>query len=252
MRPSSLAGDLLNLFLPRACLGCGDRLPPEEGESLVCARCRSLLRPPPPPRCPRCDVPLGTGQPAGATCLECAGWPDILVSARAAVIMEPPADALVHALKYDGWRSLGDLMGRRMVDVCPPPAGESLVIPIPTTPRRRRMRGYNQAQVLAEVVASRLGVPMIGALHRPKGGTQVRSGPRERRSNVQGSFRVIPSLCSRIRGTEVILIDDVLTTGSTVLSAASALEEEGAASVRVATFARALPFGVEGTRTLAG
>jgi ComF family protein len=210
------------------------------------------LRQPPPPRCPRCDVPLGTGHPAGAACLECAGWPEILVSARAAVIMEPPADALVHALKYEGWRPLGELMGRRMADVCSPPVGESLVIPIPTTSRRRRMRGYNQAQVLAEVVARKLGVPMVEALDRHKGGTQVRLGPRERRSNVQGSFRVIPSLCSRIRGTEVILIDDVLTTGSTALSAAAALEEEGAASVSVATFARALPFGVEGTRAPTG
>ena len=162
--------------------------------------------------------------------------------------MEPPADAIVHALKYGGWRSIGEMMGRRMVAVCSPPEGDAVVVPIPTTSRRRRVRGYNQARVLAEVVARELGVAMVEALDRPSGGTQVRLGPRERRSNVQGSFRVIPSSCSRIRGPGVILIDDVLTTGATALSAASALGEKGAKSVHLLTFARALPFGVEGCR----
>jgi ComF family protein len=212
-------------------------------------RCRTLLRSPAPPRCLRCDVPLGTGQPVGATCLECADWPEILAFARAAVVMEPPADALVHALKYGGWRSLGEMMGRRMATVCPPVGGDPVVVPLPTTSRRRRMRGYNQARVLAEVVARELGVALVEALDRPSGGTQVRSGPRERRSNVHGSFRVVPSSRSRFRGLEVILIDDVLTTGATALSAASALGEKGAKSVRLLTFARALPFGAEGRRT---
>jgi ComF family protein len=165
--------------------------------------------------------------------------------------MEPPADALVHALKYGGWHSLGEMMGRRMAAVYSPPERGLVVVPIPTTSRRRRMRGYNQARVLAEVVARELGVTVVEALDRSRGGTQVRLGPRERRSNVQGSFRVIPSSCSRIRGTGVILVDDVLTTGATALSAASALGEKGAKSVHLLTFARALPFGAEGRRTAA-
>jgi len=166
--------------------------------------------------------------------------------------MEPPADALVHALKYGGWSLLGEMMGCRMAAVCPPMGSESLVIPIPTTSRRRRLRGYNQARVLAEVVARELGIPLVEVLDRPKGGTQVRLGPRERRSNVQGSFRVIPSLCSRIQGLRVILVDDVLTTGATALSAALALGGKGAESVHLLTFARALPFGIEGRRAPSG
>ena len=181
--------------------------------------------------------------------MECVDWPEVLASARAAVVMEPPTDALVHALKYGGWRSLGEMMGRRMVAVSSPPGGNSVVVPIPTTSRRRRMRGYNQARVLAEVVARELGIATLEALDRPRGGSQVRLGPRERRSNVQGSFNVIPSLCSQIQGLEVILIDDVLTTGATALSAASALGEKGAKSVHLLTFARALPFGFEGHRS---
>ena len=162
--------------------------------------------------------------------------------------MEPPADRLVHSLKYGGWQSLGEMMGRRMVSAFPSPKGDAVVVPIPTTSRRRRMRGYNQARVLAEVVARELGVSMVEALDRPAGRTQVKLGPRERRSNVQGSFRAVPSSCSRIRGPEVILIDDVLTTGATAVSAALALAEKGAGSVRLLTFARALPMGAETRR----
>lgn len=248
MRASALAGDLLDLFLPRACLGCGDRLPPEESGTLVCPRCRTLLRDPPSPRCPRCDLPRGTGQPGEAPCLECRDWPEILHSARSAVVMEPPADALVHALKYGGWHSLGALMGRRMLRAFPPPEAESVVVPVPTTSLRRRMRGYNQATVLAAVVAEGFGLPLLEALCRPRGGTQVRRGPRDRRSNVQGIFRIRSDVRSQIREREVILIDDVFTTGATVISAAKALGEGRARSVRVLTFARALPFGDDARR----
>ncbi|MBT8395848.1 MAG: ComF family protein [Gemmatimonadetes bacterium] len=248
MNPSALAKDLVELLLPRGCLGCGDRIPPEETEGLVCPRCRTLLRPPPDPRCFRCDAPLGTGRPKGSPCLECALWPDILASARAAVVLEPPADALVHALKYGGWRSLANLMGRKMAQVCPRALTDPLIIPVPTTPGRRRTRGYNQAFVLAEAVAEEVRGTVSEALARPRGRTQVRLGPSERRVNVEGSFVTVPSSRSRIRGREVILIDDVLTTGATALSATGVLAREGASSVCLLTFARALPFGGSGGR----
>lgn len=252
MKAGALAQDLLDLLLPRACLGCRDRIPPEEGQSLVCARCRTLLRPPPFPRCPRCDLPVGTGGPRGDACLECQDWPPELVSARAAVVMEPPADALVHALKYGGWRTLGEMMGSRMAAVPGPVGGDAVAVPVPTTERRRRDRGYNQAQVLAAVVARLRGMPLVEALERPGGRTQVRLGPEERRANVMGSFRLLPAVGSRIRGREVILIDDVLTTGATAISAAGTLSQGGAGSVHLLTFARALPFGAEERRRILG
>lgn len=158
--------------------------------------------------------------------------------------MEPPADALVHGLKYGGWPSLAEIMGRRMAAVSGLGRTDPIVVPVPTTARRRRLRGYNQARVLAEVVARELGVPVVEALDRPRGRTQVKLGTRERQANVMGTFRVLPVVGSRIRGSEVILVDDVLTTGATGKSAASALAGGGVASVDLLTFARALPFGV--------
>jgi len=112
------------------------------------------------------------------------------------------------------------------------------------------MRGYNQARVLAEVVAREVGIPLVGALDRPGGRTQVRLGLRERKSNVMGSFRVLPSFRSRISGSGVILVDDVLTTGATACSAALALAQERVDFVALVTFARALPFGHGDARAL--
>jgi predicted amidophosphoribosyltransferase len=111
------------------------------------------------------------------------------------------------------------------------------------------MRGYNQALILAEVVCREVGIALLDGLYRAKGGTQVRLGPKERQANVEGSFRVLPSAGSRIRGRDVILVDDVLTTGATALSATAALGEEGVHTVQLLTFARALPFGAEKRRT---
>ena len=252
MTGKALARDLLELFLPRACLGCKDRIPPEDGHGLVCVRCRTRLRRPPPPRCARCDLPLGTGGPSGEECLECREWPSPLVSARAAVVMEPPADALIHALKYGGWQRLGEMMGSRMAAVPVPFRGDPVAVPVPTTEQRRRERGYNQAEVLAEVVARLWGVPLVDALERQGGRTQVRLGSRERRSNVLGLFFLRPGSGSLVQGREVVLIDDVLTTGATALSAVGTLGEGGAGSVHLLTFARALPFDAEERRPYPG
>lgn len=136
-------------------------------------------------------------------------------------------------------------MGQRMADCIRRGATGALVVPMATTPRRRRVRGYNQAHVLAEAVARRKRLPVLDALERPEGRSQVRSDPRERRKNVRDSFRVAPVCRSRIHGREVILIDDVLTTGATALSAAKTLGEAGAETVRLVTFARALPFRLD-------
>jgi ComF family protein len=162
--------------------------------------------------------------------------------------MEPPADALVHALKYEGWKELAGTMAQRMADAMAPVPGEALVTHVPTTTARRRRRGYDQAEVLAEAVAERLGFPRICALERRGGATQVRLSPEARRQNVKGKFRISPSSRSRMRGVEVILIDDVLTTGATATAAASVLGEAGVRSVRLLTYARALPLGADRKR----
>lgn len=244
MTPSEVLRDVLDLLLPRGCLACGSRIPPEDPTGLACPSCRLQLRPPSPPFCSRCQAPRGTGQASGEICLECEDWPPILVSARGAVIMDSVASALIHALKYRGWRNIALLMGQKMVADGEEGPRDPLVVPIPTTRWRRRTRGYNQAEALARVFSNLAGFPLEDALVRSAGRSQVRLGPRERAANVRRAFSLKGESTCRIRGRHVILVDDVLTTGATAKAAALTLEGAGVAGVHLRTFARALPYSV--------
>jgi len=237
--------ELLDFLLPSACLGCGTRMPLEAADGLVCGVCLTRMRPPPWPRCSRCGFPLGTGASAAEDCLDCREWPKALARAQAAYVLEPPVDALVHALKYGGWSSLAEPMGLRMARMIrdEPAKPGIMVVPVPTTVARKRRRGYNQAELLAGIIARVLGFPMVDGLVRTgKGATQVSLHPQQRRANVENAFSVPPEWRDRMEGAEVLLVDDVLTTGATAGAAAQALHEAGADRVSLAAFARALPF----------
>lgn len=244
MRAPAPLADLLAFFLPPRCLGCASPLAmdasPFAAPTLICPLCAAALREPPWPRCERCHFPRGTGRAPGTACLECGSWPASLGGARASAVLEPPADALVHALKYGGWQELGGPMGARMARCCP--LADHVVVPVPTTKGRAKRRGYNQAALLARSYADVLGLPFVDALERGREGpSQVDLPPDRRRGNVQGAFRIRVRLEDEVRGRNVALIDDVLTTGATAGAAAEALERGGVAGVIVVTFARALP-----------
>ncbi len=239
----------LDFLLPAACLGCGGRLPLDASAVLVCGRCLTRLAPPPSPLCRRCGFPLGTGAPDAESCLECRSWPAVLHGARSAYVLKSPADALVHALKYGGWGELAGLMGRRMARSVPAVWTENrpVVVPVPTTRARARRRGYNQAELLARVVAGAIGLRLVRALRRAQGGaTQVALHPAQRRANVEHAFHARPGTPEVLAGMRALLVDDVLTTGATSAAAARALEEAGVAEVGLVTFARALPFDATG------
>lgn len=235
--------EVLDFLLPTRCLGCDDRLPLGGSDELVCGGCLARLREPPWPRCPRCHFPSGTGRVASA-CLACGAWSAALRCARSAVILEHPAERLVHALKYQGWRELAPVLARVMTRVSLPPDAEGasvVVVPMPTTRRRQRRRGYNQAALIADAFAKLSGLESVHALERASGGgSQVSLRPSQRRSNVRGAFGA-SSHAGAVRGRSALLVDDVLTTGATACEAAEALERAGAVGVSVITFARALP-----------
>lgn len=121
-------------------------------------------------------------------------------------------------------------------------SGRWIVVPVPTTAERIERRGYNQAGLLADVVATRLGLPTRAVLERRRAPrSQTALSPLERRENVRGAFGAREPLDGRSAGTDALLVDDVLTTGATAGEAARALSAVGARSVSLITFARALP-----------
>lgn len=230
---------LLDLVFAPACLGCDSVIPPDHSHRLICRHCRDRLLPPPAPHCGRCGAPLRqTGrEAAGWSCPECAEWPEALLAARSAFLMEPPADRLVHQLKYRGWRALAEPMGRMMAGVCWPDElhWPAVIVPVPTTRRREHERGYNQAALLAHALSRATRTPVRALLSRTSGTrTQTALQPAARAANVAGAFAARDA-----EGQHVILVDDVLTTGATAAECARALVAADACCVRLITFARA-------------
>ncbi len=244
MRTSDAVTRLVDFLLPSACIACGARVPLESGVRLVCTSCRGRLRPPPAPRCRRCDFPLGTGYRPGRPCLD---WPDFLRFARCGVALEPPADVIVHALKYEGWQELGWAMARPMARCLHPLRSDltrAVVVPVPTSRERRRDRGYDQGEVLAVALSERANLPCVRALSRASGGrTQVSLHPQQRLANVKNAFSLGEQALNRLRGADVVLVDDVLTTGATARAAAEELNGAGVRGVTLITYSRALPGG---------
>lgn len=218
-------------LLPPECLLCRWPVPSSDGDALVCAVCRSRWRPVPAPWCSRCGQPLAPGEP----CRLCADWPSAMGRVRSAVLLEDGARDAVHQLKYHGWWRIAEALAVPMRILEPLTEGVCL-IPIPLSARRARERGYNQAERLAAALGARTGLPVRPELlvRTRHTSTQTALPPDARRANVAGAFSAAGATAIR-----AVLVDDVVTTGATLLAAADALAAAGAASVDAVTFARA-------------
>jgi len=225
-------------LLPAECLLCRRPVAPADDDALVCGLCRSRWRAVSDPVCPRCGEPREPREPLepGESCRLCAGWPPGLARVRSAVRLEESARDAVHRLKYEGWWRITEAMAARMAGLEPLTAGVSL-IPVPLAPRRERLRGYNQSERLAAALGRRLGLGVRTDLLRRTRATRTQTAltPDERRANVAGAFAAV-----RSRGLRAVLVDDVFTTGATLLAAAEALTAAGAESVDAVTFGRAV------------
>ena len=240
---AALARGVLDLVFAPVCLGCDAPISTALPERLVCRACWSRMRELPVPRCDRC----WTAKPAAReSCPTCQTLPPYVRSVRSAFLMDGPARALVHALKYGGWRAVAAEMGRRMAALpLPVEVREeaSCVVPVPLSRVRLRARGYNQAEMLAAPLARARGWrDASGILERTRAtDSQTALHPTERRANVAGAFRVHPGREGEVRRAHVLLVDDVWTTGATALACAAALTVAGARAVSVITFTRAVP-----------
>jgi ComF family protein len=219
-------------LLPAACLLCSEPISQQEDDALICNLCRLRWRPIAHPVCDRC------GQPTfrGLECRLCAGWPEGLTRVRSAVWLEGSARDAVHQLKYEGWSRAAEAMAEAMRGLEPLTAQVSL-IPIPLGGRRQRQRGYNQSERIAAALCSRIGVPLrLDLLQRVRETrTQTALTPEARHANVAGAFGAQP-----VKGRELVLVDDVFTTGATLVAAAAALSAAGAKRVEAVTFSRAV------------
>jgi ComF family protein len=144
---------------------------------------------------------------------------------------------MIHAFKYKFIEPLGEPLGTLMAKALPVDLTVDAVVPVPIHWRRKLWRGFNQAEVLARPLAHRLQVPLVEALRKSRyTDTQAQATPASRRSQLSGSFVLTDR--SLVAGKRILLIDDVLTTGSTVMLCSRLLRDAGAVSITVLTLAR--------------
>lgn len=175
--------------------------------------------------------------PSVETCGACLKRPPHYAQATAVLLYRYPADALLHAFKYGGNLALAEPMADLLVDALPETA--DLIVPLPLTPARLRERGFNQAHEIARRVARRTGIALAGSVCRKVRDTapQATLPWKERVGNVRGAF-----VCDAdFSGLTVAVVDDVLTTGSTLDELAHALRRAGAARILGWVVARAVP-----------
>jgi predicted amidophosphoribosyltransferase len=196
---------------------------------VLCGGCRRTLPWLPAACCERCALPLPCGRcPARAAPFH-AAW--------AAVAYEGPARGALHALKFAGARPLADVMAAQIAAVAPPGLLAGTVVAVPAHPGRRRARGYDPADLLARALARRTGLPLERVLRRGGGTTRQLGAPRHVR---RAPGRLAIAAVSQ-SPRDVLLVDDVHTTGATLAACAAALRRAGAQRVVAVTWARTLP-----------
>ncbi|MDI6873241.1 double zinc ribbon domain-containing protein [Candidatus Solincola sp.] len=223
-------GTLAELLFPTRCAACDGY-----AGQLLCPACNARLPYIRDPVCRRC------GKPAlyeVEECEQCRGRVRKLDLCRALALYEDPLRAVIHRMKYGGVWRLARPLGFMAATSLAPYLGEGTlcVTHVPMHPRRRRSRGYDHAELLARAVAEALGLShralLVRTRHSP---TQASSDLSRRRENVRGAFRVAEG--SR-PPREVVLVDDVMTTGYTLSECAAALKRAGARTVLACVVAR--------------
>jgi len=231
----SLATDLLDLIFPPACVSCSELL---ETAGPCCTLCELALEPVPRPGCPQCAEP----DPGGTVCRRCRLHPPPFARARAAFVHEGPLARAIHRFKYEGRSELAAPLGRAFADAegarLRALGPDLLLVPVPLHRRRLLQRGYDQAALLARVLASATRLRLeLGLLRRVRATRrQVGLTEAEQMANVADAFTVARSVPPR----PVVLVDDVFTTGATARAASGALLAHGARVVHVLTLARAV------------
>jgi ComF family protein len=194
------------------------------------------------PLCAVCGIPFaGAGE--DHPCSSCVKSPPAFDTARAALIHDGPGRGLIHEFKYNLKthlrRPLGLLMVENLADFAAARRPD-LIVPVPLHVKRLRKRGFNQALLVAELLAQEWRIPLHRqAMERMRWTEpQVNLAAELRRENVKGAF-CVPDM-ALVAGKRVLLVDDVFTTGSTVDECARMLKKAGATDVLVATVTRVL------------
>lgn len=226
----------LDALLPRHCVMCG--LPGGPGN--LCAACRADL-PRPGHVCTTCALPVGSG--TDDLCGQCLRKPPPWDRVEAALAYRFPVDRLVCRFKFSRDFACGHMLGSELLaaivaaELRPP----DLLVPVPLHRLRHLSRTFNQADLLARQVGQALALPVDSGLLLRTRRTRAQSGldAAGRKRNTRGAFRCAQQAAGALAGRHVALVDDVMTTGATLLECTRTLRRAGVARVSVWVAARA-------------
>lgn len=226
---AALGRTALDLVYPPRCVLCG------HGGAFLCAPCLWSLPRAEGRRCDACWLPLD----ASSACRSCGEHALALSHLRSVFRYDGDVRRLVHSFKFGRQRVLAPVLAQPMAARFKA-AGltADLVVSVPLSGMRRRLRGFNQAALLAAAIGRTLDLPVAEALRRRRfAGPQAKSASaEERRRNVVDAFATTRS--DYVDGRRVLLVDDVATTGATLEACARVLLDAGAREVIGLTFAR--------------
>lgn len=228
---------LAHFFLPGHCLGCEEALPWRTQPLNLCSDCRSSIRKTDDEECRLCGARTATD---AWLCVPCRRGKPSLDAVLSAWSYEPPIDQVIQGLKFRRLEYLAVHIAEALGEELPIGDGHDLVTAVPLHWRRQLQRGFNQSDLIARPLARRLGLPYRRILRRSRP-TEAQSGlsRSQRKANVRNAFQLRRrSRGINVEGSRVLLIDDVTTTGATLLEASRALKLAGIRTVTAVVAAR--------------
>ena len=230
----SLISSIINEIDASPCVYCGQRLPDKSG---FCEECYKLIPFIKQPLCPGCGAENDGIFDLCGKCLkeEKRVWSQAFAIMR----MEGAGREMIHRLKYGKEVSIAKALGNTAVTTWQNIAEDAdIIVPTPLHWTRQLLRGYNQSELFAKILSTGINIPCKNILKRIKmTSKQASLNRKQRKKNLIGAFSVKKEAICRNR--TILLLDDVMTTGATLSSAASALLDAGAESVKVLVLARA-------------
>lgn len=235
---------LIDLVYPPRCPLCGEGLAAQGG---LCPECWQQLAIPGEPACALCQRPFGDGVAAGTVCAPCLADPPRHDGIAAGTLYNDASRQLVLAFKHGRRIALANLLARLMAARLPQLDGEWLAVPVPLHRRRLWQRGFNQSALLAAELCKITGARLLvdGLVRRKPTPVLGGLGRAARARALSGAIAVRPRCADRVRGAQVLLVDDVMTSGATSAACVSVLKRNGAERVIVSCFARVLDEALE-------
>lgn len=239
---------------PTSCVHCGTTLT-DDPVRLFCRGCWTTIWPLSGARCARCDRPFAspaaTSHSPRHVCQSCTQRPPSYTRAWTLYPYMPPLQDAIRLLKYRGKVALAPALAHLIVDALPAIEPVDCIMPVPLHPRRLREREFNQALLLADVVARRWQIPVscTNLIRVVPSAPQTTLSRTHRLRNLRGAFAVRHP--DAVRDQRILLIDDVWTTGATMNECAKTLRKAGSGHVFALTLARTMDASAVPDRLLA-